>query len=180
MKNVSPTAWDNRDDCNPLRVESTAEGMHLLTVVVVSADPAVRSAMTEVLQECCLKTILVDGLAELKSIPSEEMVVACLCGYWLADGTVQEVAAHMKQQPIEVPLVMVSEPAPTREYEDFLDSLTIGAFDFVCHPYSIGDIQLIVWSAIQSYCELAQMRLDRLNKYRVVENHPAFRDEILH
>jgi DNA-binding NtrC family response regulator len=180
MDNASPVFRDHQEDTSTFRAESTAEGMQLLTVVVVSADPDVRAAMTDVLQECCLKTILVDGLTELRSIPSEEMVVACLCGYWLADGTVPEVAAYLKQQPIEVPLIMVSEPAPTREYEDFLDSLSIGAFDFVCHPYSIGDIQLIVWSAIQSYCELAQSRLDRLNEYRDLTNGSAFRDEILH
>jgi DNA-binding NtrC family response regulator len=180
MKNFVPGRREHQESTSAFHVESTAEGMQLLTVVVVSADAAVRSAMTEVLQECCLKTICVDGLADLKSIPPEEMVVACLCGYWLADGSVHDVAAYLKQQSIEVPLVMVSEPVPTREYEDFLDSLSIGAFDFVCHPYNTGDIQLIVWSAIQSYCESAQSRLDQLNECRDLANGSAYRDGLLH
>jgi DNA-binding NtrC family response regulator len=167
------------EGANAFPAESSCEGVQLLTVVVVSADPAIRSSMVEVLQECYLKTIVVDGIAELKAIAPEELVVACLCGFWLADGTVQEIATYLKRQPTEIPLIMVSEPAPTREYEDFLDSLSFGAFDFVCHPYSVTKIELIAWAAIQSYCESAQFRAKRMNQSNDFARELDFRGALL-
>ncbi len=136
-----------------------------LTVIVLSADPAIRRAMAEALQACCLKAVLADGLAELKSTHLEDKVVACLCGSFVADGTIREIAGYLKNQPVEIPMIIVSAPAPISEYGEFLDSLRVGAFDFICHPYRANEIQLILWSAIQYYCESAKTRTTRANWY---------------
>jgi FixJ family two-component response regulator len=61
-------------------------------------------------------------------------------------------------------MIMVSAPAPIREYGYFLDSLSVGAIDFICHPYRASDIQIILWSAIQAYCESAHSRSPQSNQ----------------
>ncbi len=145
-------------------VDPINESSRSLTVAIISADPVVRAAMVGILKKCGLRAVLVGGLTGLMSMRSREKVVACLCGFCLADGTIREIAAYLKRQPVEIPMIMVSMPAPSREYGDFLDSLSVGAFDFICHPYRVDDIQLILWSAIQSFYHAAPYRFCVLNR----------------
>jgi len=144
---------------DPFPSEPMNDRARPLAVVIVSSDPVVRKGMAEILQDCCLKPILAAGLFELKLMSEGETVVACLCGFRVANGTIREISAYLKSQPVEIPMIMVSAPMPICEYGDFLDSLSVGAFNFICHPYRTEEIQLIVWSAIQSYCETAHFQM---------------------
>src|SRR5580658_3307777 len=126
---------EDSHNVNAFRADPFSDPARPLTVVVVSSDPAIRRAMAEALQMCCLKPVLADGLAELRSMPLEDRVVACLCGFSVADGTIREIAGHLKNQPVGIPMIIVSAPEPVSEYGEFLDSLRVGAFDFICQPY---------------------------------------------
>jgi hypothetical protein len=83
----------NRSTFSPGPISHPAQP---LSVLIVSADPVLRGSMTEILQQCGLKAVATDGLKELLSFPLRETVVACLCGFSLADGTIRNVAAYLK------------------------------------------------------------------------------------
>jgi DNA-binding NtrC family response regulator len=164
MKGTSAVAEENERNIGTFPAGPISDQSRPLNVLIASADPLLHGAMSEILEECGLKGIPAIGLAELRSVPLRETVVACLCGFRLANGTVREVCDYLKNQPNEIPMIMVSAPAPIREYGDFLESLSVGAFDFICHPYRVDDIQLILWTAIQSFCEASQIRIPRMNQ----------------
>jgi len=123
-------------------------------VVIASANPEIRNQMARLLLEESLNVILVGGLEEFKMVLEYENVVACLCGFHLSSGVSRDVVDQAHQQPIEIPVVMVSAPSNANEYEEYLASLNFGAFDFVCHPYRASEVRNIVWSAIHFHGEL--------------------------
>jgi DNA-binding NtrC family response regulator len=164
MKGTSAALRENDHSSDTIPAGPFSDASRPLRVLIVSADPILQAAMSEILEECGLKGIPAIGLQELRSIPLRETVVACLCGFSLADGTIREVSNYLKNQSNVIPIIMVSAPAPIREYGDFLESLSVGAFDFICHPYRVDDIQLILWSAIQSFCEESKLRIPQMNK----------------
>jgi DNA-binding NtrC family response regulator len=164
MKGASTVILENERSRGILPAGPSRDLSRSRSVLVVSADPTLRGDMIKILRECGLNGIPAQGLAELRELPLRESVVACLCGFALSDGTVREVSDHLKNQPTEIPMIMVSAPAPIREYGDFLESLSVGAFDFICHPYRLNDIELILWSAIQSFCESAQFHPQQVSQ----------------
>jgi DNA-binding NtrC family response regulator len=120
-----------------------------LSVAVVSADSETRAVMAEVLQKCTLQAIPASGLQALKSACSVAAPIACLCGFDLEDGTYQEVVHYFEEQPVRIPVIMVS-PLPERESPSrVLDSVRAGALATICYPYRLSDVQIMLWFAIQ-------------------------------
>jgi DNA-binding NtrC family response regulator len=132
------------------------------TVLVASNDLEIRENMAEVLQLFPLRTIWAKGLEEVKSALFRESVTACLCGFWLVDGTYRDVVRHLKLQPVEVPGIIVCAPSCPHEYRDYLAALKIRAFDFICHPYRKTDIERILSSAIDAHAGSARLRAPSL------------------
>jgi DNA-binding NtrC family response regulator len=132
------------------------------TVLVATNDLEIRENIAEVLQLFPLRTVWVKGLEEVKSVLARESVTACLCGFWLVDGTYRDVVRHLKLQPVEVPGIIVCAPSCPREYRDYLATLNIRAFDFICHPYRKTDIERILRSAIDAHAGSARLRAPSL------------------
>jgi DNA-binding NtrC family response regulator len=127
-------------------------------VVIVSSNPAIRNQLSRLLLEDSVDVILLSGLEEFKIALEYEKVVACLCGFHLTNGTPRDVIAQAHQQPIDIPVVMVSTPASATEFDEFLASLNVGAFDFIRHPFRPTEVRNIVWSAIEFHGELARVQ----------------------
>jgi|SRR5580704_2381587 DNA-binding NtrC family response regulator len=126
-------------------------------VVIVSADLRIGAAMTEILGECSLNSTLVAGVSELKNALARTSPIACLCGFELADGSFREVLEFLERQPVQIPTIMVSAPSPSETPASILDSLKAGALATICYPYRLSDVQIMLWSAIQSQRELEQL-----------------------
>src|SRR6202046_5611061 len=133
------------------------------TVLVATNDLEIREHLAEVLQLFPLRTIWAKGLEEVKSVLLRESVTACLCGFWLVDGTYRDVVRHLKQQPVEVPGIIVCAPSCPHEYRDYLAALNIRAFDFICHPYRKSDIERTLRSAIDAHNGSARSRVPPLS-----------------
>jgi DNA-binding NtrC family response regulator len=139
-RNAAPTQLDTPD-----RYEPQA------TVLVATNDLEIRENIAGLLQLFPLKTVWAEGLAEVKSVLARESVTACLCGFWLVDGTYRDVVRHLKLQRAEIPAIIVCAPSCPHEYRDYLAALNIRAFDFICHPYRKTDIERILRSAIKAH-----------------------------
>jgi len=133
------------------------------TVLVATNDSEIRQNIAELLQLFPLKTLWARGLEEVKSALTSESVTACLCGFWLVDGTYRDVVRQLRTQPVEVPAIIVCAPSCPHEYRDYLAALNIRAFDFICHPYRKSDIERTLRSAIDAHNGSARSRVPPLS-----------------
>jgi DNA-binding NtrC family response regulator len=117
------------------------------TVLIATAEPAIRASMHDLLQAYPLRTIWARGVDELRAVIAKESIAACFCGFWLIDGTYRDVVRHLKRQSVEIPAIVVCAPSCPQEYRDYLAALNLRAFDFLCHPYRRTDLERILRAA---------------------------------
>ena len=118
------------------------------TVLVATVDPAITDSMRDLLQMYPLRTLWAKGVREVRTLLEKENVAACFCGFWLVDGTYRDLVRLLKRRPVEIPAIIVCEPACPNEYRDYLAALNIRAFDFICHPYRKTDMERILQAAL--------------------------------
>jgi len=138
----------------PFSAAQCSEATSPFRVAVVTSDVAIQASMVELLQECSLKPEVVSGISELKSICEGQPPIACLCGYELTDGSYRDVVEWLDAQPVQVPVIMVSPPSVGKMPDYFTDSVKVGALATICYPYRLNDIQIVLWSVIQSQRQL--------------------------
>jgi DNA-binding NtrC family response regulator len=117
------------------------------TVLVATNDAEIRRDMSELLESFPVKAIWVRGMEEVKKTLSREKVSLCLCGFWLLDGTYRDVVRFLRLRRAKTPAVIVCAPSCPNDYRDYLAALNISAFDFICHPYRMSDMEKILHSA---------------------------------
>jgi DNA-binding NtrC family response regulator len=121
------------------------------TVLVAAIDWQVRSSLSAVLPSFAINTVWVSSVAEALKVLAAKDVSACLCGFWLEDGTFKELARHIRRSVAKIPVIAVSAPACRNEYRDYLAAMNIGAFDFLCHPYQKSDLDRVLRQAITAH-----------------------------
>ncbi len=117
------------------------------TVLIATVDPEIREGLAELLETSCLNAIWVSSVKDVKSLVVGERIVACLCGFWLQDGTYREVIRHLRRERMNIPAIIVSAPSCPHEYRDYLAAMNLGALDFLCHPYQRSDFERMLESA---------------------------------
>jgi DNA-binding NtrC family response regulator len=141
-------------------VEKAESSLADLTILVATAEPAIIASMRELLDAYPLRTIWARGVDEVRSALFRETVDACFCGFWLIDGTYRDVVRHLKRQPAEIPAIVVCPPSCPQEYQDYLASLNLRAFDFLCHPYRRIDLERILRATISNaVCQFEGRRI---------------------
>jgi DNA-binding NtrC family response regulator len=118
------------------------------TVLIATIDTEIREALAELLELATLNAIWVGSVEDVKTLVARERIAACLCGFWLQDGTYREVIRHLRRERIDIPAIIVSAPACPQEYRDYLAALNLGALDFLCYPYQKPDFERMLESAI--------------------------------
>ena len=141
-------------DSFPFSVARYPETASPFRVAVVTSDVAIQASMVELLRDCSLKPELASGIAELKSICAGMPPIACLCGFEMTDGSFRDAVEFLDAQPVQIPVIMVSPPSVGKTPECFVDSVKAGALATICYPYRLSDVQIMLWSAIQSQRQL--------------------------
>jgi two-component system, OmpR family, response regulator QseB len=116
-------------------------------VLVATIDPEIRIGLTELFQGFSLDAIWLRGVEAAKNALSKEKIAACLCGFWLQDGTYRELVRHIRRQRMDMPVIIVSAPACPQEYGEYLTAMNLGALDFLCHPYQKSELERMLWLA---------------------------------
>ena len=119
-------------------------------VAVASADPSVRGDLSEAFDGFSVETIWIKGTEELRAALAEG-VNCLLCGFWLENGSYREAVRLLKKHNAKVPFLMISTPGSANEYRDYLASLNVGAFDFICYPYQKSEVKRILQSAFAEH-----------------------------
>ena len=117
-------------------------------MLIATADPDIREAMRDLLEAAGVNAIWVSGVNELKTLVATERIAACLCGFWLQDGTYREVIRHLRKGGVNVPAIIVAPPACPQEYGEYLAAVNLGALDFLCYPYQQAELENLLEAAI--------------------------------
>jgi DNA-binding NtrC family response regulator len=121
------------------------------TVLVAALDWQVRIGLSAVLSSFAINTEWVSSVSDATKILDTKDISACLCGYWLEDGTFKDLARHIRRSTAKIPMIAVSAPACRNEYRDYLAAMNIGAFEFLCHPYQKTDLDRVLRQAITAH-----------------------------
>jgi DNA-binding NtrC family response regulator len=130
---------------NPETLEKLSDGIKpgadRPMILIATVAPEICAELKELLKPFSFNTIWTKGVEGAKSMLAKEKIVACLCGFWLQDGTYRELVRHIRRENLDIPLILVSEPDCPQGYRDYLAALNIGALDFLSHPYRKSDLE---------------------------------------
>ena len=83
-------------------------------------------------------------------------------------GTLKGVGRVLRKERPETKII-VCEPACPNEYRDYLASLHIRAFDFICHPYRKTDLERILQATLSERAHAARLRGAMVDTVSVLE-----------
>jgi DNA-binding NtrC family response regulator len=121
------------------------------TVLIATVDPEIRESLAGLLEVAPINAIWVRSVEDVKAVIAKERIAACLCGFWLQDGTYREVIRHLRRERIDIPAIIVSAPATPHEYRDYLAAMNLGTLDVLCYPYQKSDFERMLVSAIAAH-----------------------------
>ncbi len=132
-------------------------------VLIATSDARMQQILGEAIEGCGLTVEFATGFravsdAFAQTAGPDVSVAACLCGFALADGSYREVVKLSRRQAPEVPVVIVSTPAGSNEYDEYLSAMNAGAFDFLCHPYDRREVQRILRLAVSASRGVASLQ----------------------
>lgn len=119
-------------------------------ILVATTDPEIRRNLAELLKDFSIDTIWLKGVEAAKAILAKETISACLCGFWLQDGTCRQLLRHIRRERINIPVIVLTAPSHSDEYRDILAALRIEAIDFLSYPDRTGELERILQSATGS------------------------------
>jgi DNA-binding NtrC family response regulator len=125
------------------------------TVLIASVAPEICHELKKLLEAFSVNAIWSKGVEATKRVLAKEKVAACLCGFWLQDGTYRELVRHIRRANKEIPVILVSDPDCPHEYRDYLAAMNIGAVDFLAHPYRKSDLEGMLGLATSSSSQAA-------------------------
>ena len=117
------------------------------TVLIATADAEMREALEGILEASCVNAIWVSGVKDVKMLAASKRIVACLCGFWLQDGTYREVISHLRRERMGIPAIIVSPPSCPQEYGEYLAAVDLGALNFLSYPYQQSDFEKMLQEA---------------------------------
>lgn len=126
------------------------------TVIMVTNDAKMRTALSEVLGSQRNGIECVEGVRAANELFVAADVTACLCGFGLEDGTYKELVKLARRQIPEIPVIIVSTPSCSNEYGEYLAAMNAGAFDFLCYPYQTREVERILRLAVSFSSRIAR------------------------
>jgi DNA-binding NtrC family response regulator len=121
------------------------------TVLIATIDSEIREALADYLEMASINAIWVVSVEDVKTLVAREQIAACLCGFWLQDGTYREVIRHLRRERMDTPAIIVSAPACPHEFRDYIAAMNLGVLDFLCYPYQKSDFERMLESAIAAH-----------------------------
>lgn len=112
---------------------------HHSQVLVAVSDPESGRTLQHLLSDFGYDPLLASSLREARAILSKQSVPLVFCEAQLADGSFRELLQSTK--PGRIPLVVAARLPDTRQY---LEAMSLGAFDFVASPFRRAEVQRIL------------------------------------
>ena len=125
-------------------------------MLIATIDTEIREALADLLEVASVNAIWVRSVEDVKTLVAREGIAACLCGFWLQDGTYREVIRHLRRERLDIPAIIVSAPSCPQEYRDYLAAMNLGALDFLSYPYQKSEFERMLESAIAAHSRSAR------------------------
>lgn len=116
-----------------------------IAVLVASSDPERQKLFGRLLQQCGLDSVYVTSVRELLDVLKRKRVPLAICEDALTDGTFRDVLGATQRAGLKVPVVVASRLDDTNEY---VEAMSLGAFDFIASPYARREVEWIVNRAL--------------------------------
>jgi DNA-binding NtrC family response regulator len=129
------------------------------TVLIATIDTEIREALADLLEMASINAIWVGSVEDVKTIVARERIAACLCGFWLQDGTYREVIRHLRRERLDIPAIIVSAPSCPQEFRDYLAAMNLGTLEVLCYPYQKSEFERVLESAISAHSRSAHQEV---------------------
>jgi two-component system nitrogen regulation response regulator GlnG len=148
-----PVAWGEKlpRESHAIPWKRAAAAESAVMILVASEDESVRQTLCELLSGYHIDTLAVASIDGVKSLLAVKRIAVVLSGVSLEGGSYRDLLSEVKERAPGVPVIVVSTPASSDEYRDYLASVNSGAFDFVCHPYQKAELERILRLALLCY-----------------------------
>lgn len=130
------------------------------TVLIATIDPEIQESLAQLLERSSINAIWVGSVEDVKSVMAREDIAACLCGFWLQDGTYREVIRHTRRGRMDIPTIIVSGSTCPEEFRDYLAAMNLGSLHFLCYPHQRADFERILASAVAGEVPPTSARTD--------------------
>jgi DNA-binding NtrC family response regulator len=120
------------------------------TILIATIDHDIRAALTDLLESANIEVICVSSVKGVKALIGKKRISACLCGFWLQDGTYREVIRHLRRERMDIPAIIISAPTCPQEFREYLAAINLGALDVLSYPFQRSDFDRMLEFAILS------------------------------
>lgn len=139
---------ENKSTHKVNKTESSA--MNSQTVLIATIDQDIRVSLIDLLERTNIEAIWVSSVKDVKAQIGKKKIAACLCGFWLQDGTYREVIRHLRQERMDIPAIIVSAPSCPQEFREYLAALNLGTLDVLSYPFQQSEFDRLIEFAIPS------------------------------
>jgi two-component system, response regulator, stage 0 sporulation protein F len=123
--------------------------MSWIQALVACLDVERGATLAKTLEECSLEPVLASNVEEVRIILLQRPVHLVFCEDNLPEGGFREVLRLVKATRPDAQVVVSSLLGA---WEEYLEAMHLGAFDFVPPPYRGDEIVSIVYRVCQNYC----------------------------
>jgi DNA-binding NtrC family response regulator len=113
-------------------------------VLIAVSDPESGRALQTILSDFGLKPVVAPSLSEAQAILSKQSVPLVFCESQLPGGGFRELL--QLTAPARIPLVVAARLPETRQY---LEAMSLGAFDFLAAPIRRADVEQILTNVLR-------------------------------
>ncbi len=115
------------------------------SVLVASSDPEHQRAFGRLLEQCGLEPMYVTTVRAAAETFNRHRVALAFCADALPDGTFRDILDVARRAGAGVPVVIASRLDDTSEY---VEAMSLGAFDFIASPFRRAEVEWIVNRAL--------------------------------
>lgn len=117
-----------------------------LKVLVTSCDPETRWGVAKILGKSGIDLLFSSTVSEAKEILARQRICLVFSEAELPDGGFRDILSHVARSVAKVPVVVLSR---LDEWDQYLEAMRLGAFDYVTRPYHPAEIEWIVSKALR-------------------------------
>jgi len=118
---------------------------NLQEVLVVSSDDEVRRSLGGIIGLCGLEPVLCVTVADSRAVLSRYPICFIVCEDRLADGNYRDLVESVERTSSDALVIVASRLADWNEY---MEAVRAGAFDYVCLPPRRTEIEWVVKNAL--------------------------------
>jgi DNA-binding NtrC family response regulator len=127
---------------------------NLREVLVVSSDDEVRRNLAGIIGLCGLEPVLCVTVADSRAVLSRYPICVVICEDRLADGNYRDLVEAVERTSSDALVIVASRLADWNEY---MEAVGAGAFDYVCLPPRRAEIEWVVKNALSERARKNQL-----------------------